>query len=204
MRPRILERVENVPGGTKVQINYPSCPHATLPFSFSAELDVYRADVSEAMAKLERLSMRSAELDEEQKEVQNAIAECERSIQIQNSSTKEEVFRLKGIPLQLLSHPIHLTTFHIPPRQTRGVAGSPPLEGDEDRRGDGSVPLRWEVFCVDTLRQLRPYHVKGHNRPATASREETRPFPRPQRPHPPDCCKVGSKYGGYNDDPRSE
>ena len=58
---------------------------------------MYRTDVSEAMAKLERLNMRSAELDEEQKEAQAAIAECERVIQIQNSSTKEEVFRLKGM-----------------------------------------------------------------------------------------------------------
>lgn len=48
------------------------------------------------MAKLERLNIRSAELDEEQKEAQNAITECERIIQIQDSSTKEEVFRLKG------------------------------------------------------------------------------------------------------------
>jgi len=66
---------------------------------------VYRSDVSEAMAKLERLNIRSAELDEEQKDAQNAIAECERIIQIQNSSTKEEVFRLKGTSLRLLSHP---------------------------------------------------------------------------------------------------
>ena len=63
---------------------------------FSVEVDGYRTDVSEALAKLERLNMRSSELDEEQKEAQNDIAECERIIQIQNSSTKEEVFRLKG------------------------------------------------------------------------------------------------------------
>ena len=50
------------------------------------------------MAKLERLNIRSAELDEEQQEAQNAIKECERIIQVQNSSTKEEVFRLKGTP----------------------------------------------------------------------------------------------------------
>ena len=59
-------------------------------------LDGYRADASEAMAKLERLSIRSAEFEEELKETENSIAECERIIQIQNSSTKEEVFRLKG------------------------------------------------------------------------------------------------------------
>ena len=72
---------------------------------------MYRADVSEAMVKLERLGIRSAELDEEQKEAQNAIAECERIIQIQDSSTKEEVFRLKGTPWRLLSHPMQLTIF---------------------------------------------------------------------------------------------
>lgn len=59
---------------------------------------MYRADVSEAMAKLERLNMRSTELDEGQKEAQDDIVECERIIQIQDSSTKEEVFRLKGMP----------------------------------------------------------------------------------------------------------
>lgn len=67
-----------------------SCP-------FSAELHVYRTDVSEAMAKLDRLNARSAELDEEQEEVQNAMAKCEKIIQIQNNSTKEEFFRLKGM-----------------------------------------------------------------------------------------------------------
>ena len=56
------------------------------------------------MAKLERLNMRSAELDEELKETEDAIAECERVIQIQNSSTKEEVFRLKGTFCWLICH----------------------------------------------------------------------------------------------------
>ena len=82
---------------------------------------MYRADVSEAMAKLERLNMRSAELDEEQEEARNAIAECERIIQIQNSSTKEEVFRLKGNAFWLLSHPMHLTAFHTPPDKLEGL-----------------------------------------------------------------------------------
>jgi len=66
---------------------------------------VYRADVSEAMAKLERLNIRSEELDEEQKEARDAIAECERIIQIQNNSTKEEVLRLKGVSWGLLFFP---------------------------------------------------------------------------------------------------
>jgi len=57
------------------------------------------------MAKLERLNIRSTELDEGQKEAQNAIAECERIIQIQNSSTKEEVFRLKGTFRWMFSFP---------------------------------------------------------------------------------------------------
>jgi hypothetical protein len=59
------------------------------------------------MATLERLNMRSAELDEELKETQNAITECERFIQIQNNSTKEEVFRLKGTPRRLLCQFMH-------------------------------------------------------------------------------------------------
>lgn len=47
--------------------------------------------------------MRSAELDRELEEAGNDIAECERVIQIQNNSTKEEVFRLKGTSRLLLS-----------------------------------------------------------------------------------------------------
>ena len=78
------------------------------PCSSSAELDVFRADVSESMAKFERLNMRSAELDKEQMDAQNAIAECERILQIQNNSTKEEVFRLKGASSWSLSHPTRL------------------------------------------------------------------------------------------------
>lgn len=134
---------------------------------------MYRTDVSEAMAKLERLNIRSTELDEEQKEAQNAITECERIIQIQNGSTKEEVFRLKGTPRWLIIRRVHLTTLHVLSRQTRGVTGSPPLEGDKHQRGDGSVPLRRKVFRVNTLCQLRSYNVKGHNRPVTTTRQET-------------------------------
>lgn len=48
------------------------------------------------MGALEGLNRVSAELDEKLEEAQNAIAECERVIQLQNNSTKEEVFRLKG------------------------------------------------------------------------------------------------------------
>ena len=66
---------------------------------------MYRTDVSEAMAELERLNIRSAELDEELEEAQGAIGECERVIQIQNNSTKEEVLRLKSASLRLLFFP---------------------------------------------------------------------------------------------------
>lgn len=68
---------------------------------------MYRTDVSEAMAELERLNIRSAELDEELKEAEGAIEECERVIQIQNNSTKEEVLRLKSASLRLLFFPKH-------------------------------------------------------------------------------------------------
>lgn len=66
---------------------------------------MYRTDVSEAMAELERLNIRSAELDEELKEAQGAIEECERVIQVQNNSTKEEVLRLKSASLRLFFFP---------------------------------------------------------------------------------------------------
>lgn len=113
---------------------------------------MYRADVSEAMAKLERLNMRSAELDEELKETQNAIAECERAIQTQNNSTKEEVFRLKGTSSWLFYRFVYTElSFCILTRQARGDTGSSHVEGHENQRGDGSIPLRREVFRHDTL-----------------------------------------------------
>jgi len=61
----------------------------------SSELDVFRTEVAETTAKLERLKERSAEIEAEQKEARDAISDCERIIQIQKNSTKEEVFQLK-------------------------------------------------------------------------------------------------------------
>lgn len=122
------------------------------------------------MAKLERLNMRSAELDEDLKEAQDGITECEKIIQIQNNSTKEEVFRLKGASWWLISYFMNTKpTFRVRPRQTRVDTGPPHVEGDESQRGDGSIPLRWEVFRLDTLCKPCPYRFKSHNRPNTTT-----------------------------------
>jgi hypothetical protein len=77
----------------------------SLTIHLSSELDVFRTEVAETTAKLERLKERSAEIEAEQKEARDAISDCERIIQIQKNSTKEEVFQLKGrqyIPLFIL------------------------------------------------------------------------------------------------------
>lgn len=88
--------------------------------------------MSEAMAKLERLNMRSAELDEELEETENAISECEKAINSQNNSTKEEVLRLKSTFWWFLSHLAHTKpTLYAPARQTRGDTGSSHVEGDK-------------------------------------------------------------------------
>ena len=63
---------------------------------YSSELEVYRADVSEAKAKLAGLEEKSAEIESQKQEAINAISQAERVIHIQKESTSAEVFRLKG------------------------------------------------------------------------------------------------------------
>jgi hypothetical protein len=71
-------------------------------------LDVFRAEVVETTAKLDRLRERSVEIETEGKEAQDAISDCERTIQIQKNSTKAEVFQLKGLHRHLALYFIYL------------------------------------------------------------------------------------------------
>ncbi|CDO75877.1 hypothetical protein BN946_scf184672.g10 [Trametes cinnabarina] len=59
------------------------------------EIEAFRADVSEAKAKLERLDEKLAEIEAQKEEATTAIAQAKHVIHIQKESTSSEVFRLK-------------------------------------------------------------------------------------------------------------
>ena len=62
----------------------------------SNEIEAFRADVSEAKAKLERLDEKLAEIESQKGEVNTAITQARHIAHIQKESTSVEVFRLKG------------------------------------------------------------------------------------------------------------
>ena len=57
---------------------------------------MFRADVSEAKAKLERLEEKLAEIESQKEEATTAINQARHIVHIQKESTSAEVFRLKG------------------------------------------------------------------------------------------------------------
>ncbi|KAI0651524.1 Spc7 kinetochore protein-domain-containing protein [Trametes meyenii] len=61
----------------------------------STEIEAFRADVSEAKAKLERLDEKLAEVEAQKEEATSAISKAKHVIHIQKESTSAEVFRLK-------------------------------------------------------------------------------------------------------------
>ncbi|KAI0735508.1 Spc7 kinetochore protein-domain-containing protein [Earliella scabrosa] len=62
----------------------------------STEIEVFRADVSEAKAKLERLEEKLAEIESQKEEATTAINQARHVVYIQKESTSAEVFRLKA------------------------------------------------------------------------------------------------------------
>lgn len=62
----------------------------------STEIQAFRANVSEAEAKLQRLKEKDAEIEAEKQELTTAIAQAQRIIHINTESTSSEVFRLKS------------------------------------------------------------------------------------------------------------
>ncbi|PIL30949.1 hypothetical protein GSI_07118 [Ganoderma sinense ZZ0214-1] len=62
----------------------------------SNEIEAFRADVSEAKAKLERLDEKLAEIESQKEEVNTAITQARHIAHIQKESTSVEVFRLKA------------------------------------------------------------------------------------------------------------
>lgn len=68
------------------------------------EIQAFRANLSEAEAKLQRLQEKHIEIDDQKQEITAAIVQAERVLHIQTESTSSEVFRLKGVfPLILSS-----------------------------------------------------------------------------------------------------
>ena len=63
----------------------------------SSELEVFRTDVSESKAKLDRLNEKLAEIEEQKQEATTAIARAKYNAHIQKESTTSAVFRLKGM-----------------------------------------------------------------------------------------------------------
>ncbi|KAH9919107.1 uncharacterized protein B0H18DRAFT_1086728 [Fomitopsis serialis] len=61
----------------------------------SSELEVFRTDVSEGRAKLDRLHERLAEIESEKQQATTAIARAQYNVHIQKESTTSAVFRLK-------------------------------------------------------------------------------------------------------------
>ncbi|KAI0726175.1 Spc7 kinetochore protein-domain-containing protein [Fomitopsis betulina] len=61
----------------------------------SSELEVFRTDVSESRAKLDRLNEKLAEIEEQKQEATAAIARANYNAHIQKESTTSAVFRLK-------------------------------------------------------------------------------------------------------------
>ena len=77
----------------------------------SNEIEAFRADVSEAKAKLERLHEKLAEIDSQREEATSAIDKAKHIAHIQKESTSVEVFRLKGTPFPPTRTP--LTDIHV-------------------------------------------------------------------------------------------
>ena len=62
----------------------------------SVELQAFKANVSEADAKLKKLGEKMSEIEVQKQENEAAIAHAEQIIRIQTESTSSEVVRLKG------------------------------------------------------------------------------------------------------------
>ena len=62
----------------------------------SAELDTFDADVKEAKTKLDRLHEKLSEVESQKKEVTAVVQDAERRIHMQKTSTRAEIFKLKG------------------------------------------------------------------------------------------------------------
>jgi predicted nucleic acid-binding Zn-ribbon protein len=79
----------------------------------STALDEFRAEVSEANAKLERLEEKLRDLEIEKAETTASIEASQRTLHIQKNSTQAEALRLKGnAPLEAKYAWCNLLTRH--------------------------------------------------------------------------------------------
>lgn len=60
------------------------------------ELDIYRSNITDSNAKLVRLEETLEDLEDQAREAKTAITTAQRQMDIQKTSTRAEVFRLRG------------------------------------------------------------------------------------------------------------
>lgn len=61
------------------------------------ELDVYRNDIADGKTKLSRLEETLEDLEYQERDAKTAITTAQRQMDIQKTSTRAEVFRLRGV-----------------------------------------------------------------------------------------------------------
>ena len=88
--------------------------HVGLAMKILSDLEVYKTDSAEGNAKLERLDDKLHELETQKRECLDAIAAAERKITLNKTSTRAEVFRLKGKQFRYFLIP----TYNLPSRRT--------------------------------------------------------------------------------------
>ena len=98
LRPGLLERAESHYNRADVRLRCSTWELYSLSrnHEFSSELEVFRTDVSEGRAKLDRLNEKLAEIESQKQEATTAIARAQYNVHIQKESTTSAVFRLKG------------------------------------------------------------------------------------------------------------
>ena len=62
----------------------------------SIEIEALQAEIAEGNSRLQRLQERDEDIEAQKKEASEAIANAQRLLHVQKSSTRAEVFRLKG------------------------------------------------------------------------------------------------------------
>lgn len=95
----------------------------------SSELEVFRTDVSESRAKLNRLNEKLAEIEEQKQEATAAIARANYNMHIQKESTTSAVYRLKGAAWSSLTSIMMLKGSF---RRARGTPRPTPMADHED------------------------------------------------------------------------
>lgn len=101
-----------------------------LTLEISSELEVFRTDVSESKAKLDRLNEKLAEIEEQKQEATAAIARANYNVHIQKESTTSAVYRLKGAQERFAPRSTSMLIGYC--RRAGGTTRPTPMAGHED------------------------------------------------------------------------